>query len=168
MTAQFDSARFREVLGYLPTGVVVVTGVDASGEPSGITIGSFVSVSLEPPLVGFFPGLRSRSWPAIAEGKKFCANILSSAQADECWRFAKEPQDDTANRFDGLHWTSSPSGMPVLPNAIGWIDCSIESVTEAGDHWFVLGRVETLHIAETTDEAMVFYKSKVAGIDTDK
>ena len=80
MEANFDSARFRQVLGHLPTGVVVVTGVDATGAPSGITIGSFVSVSLDPPLVGFFPGNASRSWSHIAEGKGFCANVLTSAQ----------------------------------------------------------------------------------------
>ena len=166
MAAEFDSARFRHVLGHLPTGVVVVTGLNSGGEPFGITIGSFVSVSLEPPLVGFFPGLQSRSWPAIAEGKRFCANILSSAQADECWRFAKEPQEGGANRFDGLQWTKSANGMPVLPNSVGWIDCSIQSVTEAGDHWFVLGRVDHLHTTDSADEAMVFYKGKVAGVET--
>jgi flavin reductase (DIM6/NTAB) family NADH-FMN oxidoreductase RutF len=56
--------------------------------------------------------------------------------------------------------------MPVLPNSIGWIDCSIQSVTEAGDHWFVLGRVDHLHTTDSTDEAMVFYKGKVAGVET--
>ena len=67
MTANFDGARFRQVLGCLPTGVVIVTGIDTQGSPVGITIGSFVSVSLDPPFVGFFVGLNSRSWPAIAE-----------------------------------------------------------------------------------------------------
>ena len=66
MTASFDSAKFRQVLGHVPTSVVVVTGIGADGTPRGITIGSFVSVSLEPALVGFLPGLNSRSWADIS------------------------------------------------------------------------------------------------------
>ena len=54
----------------------------------------------------------------------------------------------------------------MLPNSIGWIDCSVQSVTEAGDHWFVLGRVDHLHTTDSADEAMVFYKGKVAGVET--
>ena len=164
MEANFDSARFRQVLGHLPTGVVVVTGVDAHGVPSGITIGSFVSVSLDPPLVGFFPANTSRSWPLISEGKSFCANVLTSEQDELCWRFAREPEGGMAARFDGLDWTKSPSGMPVLAGALAVIDCSIESVTPAGDHSFVLGRVQYLAVSESVGEAMVFYRGKVTGV----
>ncbi len=164
MEANFDSARFRQVLGHLPTGVVVVTGVDEHGVPSGITIGSFVSVSLDPPLVGFFPGNASRSWSHIAEGKGFCANVLTSEQDELCWRFAREPEGGMAARFDGLDWTKSPSGMPVLAGALAVIDCSIESVTPAGDHSFVLGRVQHLAVSESAGEAMVFYRGKVTGV----
>jgi flavin reductase (DIM6/NTAB) family NADH-FMN oxidoreductase RutF len=67
-------------------------------------------------------------------------------------------------RFDGLDWAKSPSGMPVLPGALAAIDCSIESVTPAGDHSFVLGRVQHLSANETVGEAMVFYRGKVTGV----
>lgn len=76
MSASFDSAQFRVVLGHVPTSVVVVTGLNAQGSPFGITIGSFASVSLDPPLVGFFPGVRSQSWAAIRESGRFCVNVL--------------------------------------------------------------------------------------------
>ena len=164
MTANFDSARFRQVLGCLPTGVVIVTGIDTQGSPVGITIGSFVSVSLDPPFVGFFVGLNSRSWPAIAEGKTFCANVLSDTQTELCWRFAKDPVDGAANRFDGIEWEKSPSGMPVLPGIIASIDCAIESITPAGDHHFVLGRVTSLDTTDIDTGAMIFYKGKVGGV----
>lgn len=164
MEANFDSARFRQVLGHLPTGVVVVTGVDATGAPSGITIGSFVSVSLVPPLVGFFPGVTSRSWSLIAQGQSFCANVLTSEQDEICWRFAREPEGGMSARFDGLDWTKSPSGMPILPGALAIIDCSIESVTPAGDHNFVLGRVQHLSVNEIAGDAMVFYRGQVSGV----
>ena len=164
MTANFDGARFRQVLGCLPTGVVIVTGFDIQRIPVGITIGSFVSVSLDPPFVGFFVGLNSRSWPSIAEGKTFCANVLSDAQTELCWRFAKDPVDGAANRFDGIEWEKSPSGMPILPGIIASIDCTVESVTPAGDHQFVLGQVTSLHTTDVANDAMVFYKGKVGGI----
>ena len=76
MSQNFDSAQFRAVLGHVPTSVVVVTGLDGEGKAFGITIGSFASVSLDPPLVGFFPGTRSQSWAAIRESGRFCVNVL--------------------------------------------------------------------------------------------
>lgn len=164
MNVPFDSNHFRHVLGHVPTGVVVVTGCSSAGTPTGVTIGSFVSVSLEPPLVSFFPGVNSRSWPLIAQSGSFCVNVLAQSQDELCWRFAKEPVEGAASRFEDINYTLSPSGAPVLPGVIAWIDCSIESVTPAGDHWFVLGKVNELHTTESKEPAMVFFKSKVTGV----
>ena len=163
MTANFDGARFRQVLGHLPTGVVIVTGLDAQAQPVGVTIGSFVSVSLDPPFVGFFIG-KSRSWPDISQGTLFCANVLSDAQTELCWRFAKDPVDGATNRFDGLEWQKSANGSPILSGILASIDCTVESVTQVGDHRFVLGRVTSLNTTDVTNNAMVFYKGKVGGV----
>lgn len=160
--SNFDTARFRQVLGHFPTGVTIVTGLSASGEPGGLTIGSFCSVSLEPPLVGFLPGVSSRSWADIAPGGSFCVNILGADQGDLCWRFAKESE----GRFDGIDWQKAPSGSPILPGVIGWIDCSTEQVIEMGDHWFVLGRVGDLHCEENVSDAMTFFRGKVCSVKT--
>ena len=155
-----DSAKFRQVLGHFPTGVTVITAVDADGTPVGFTIGSFVSVSLDPPLVGFLPGFSSKSWPEIAPSGSFCANILGADQGELCWRFAKESE----GRFDGVDWTAAPSGSPILPGVIGWIDCTVEQTYEMGDHWFVLGRVQALHHEADVDDAMIFFRGKVSGV----
>jgi flavin reductase (DIM6/NTAB) family NADH-FMN oxidoreductase RutF len=163
MTANFDSARFRQVLGHLPTGVVIVTGIDAQAQPVGVTIGSFVSVSLDPPYVGFFIG-KSRSWPDISKGTLFCANVLSDAQTELCWRFAKDPVDGAVNRFDGIEWKKSSNGLPILSGILASIECTVESVTPAGDHRFVLGRVTSLNTTDVSNDAMVFYKGKVGGV----
>src|SRR5215204_5644955 len=89
----FDSAQFRKVLGHFPTGVTIVTGW--SGDtPCGFTIGSFTSVSLDPPLVGFLPMIASDTWQAMAPAGKFCVNVLRDDQADLCWRFAKSGVGD--------------------------------------------------------------------------
>jgi flavin reductase (DIM6/NTAB) family NADH-FMN oxidoreductase RutF len=163
MTANFDNARFRQVLGHLPTGVVIVTGLDAQAQPVGVTIGSFVSVSLDPPYVGFFIG-KSRSWPDIARGTLFCANVLSDAQTELCWRFAKDPVDGATNRFDGIQWQKSSNGLPILPGILASIECTVESVSPAGDHQFVLGRVTSLQTTDIANDAMIFYKGKVGGV----
>lgn len=164
MVQPVDARQFRDVLGHFPTGVTVVTGMDAHGTPHGITIGSFVSVSLDPPLVGFLPGKKSRSWPLIAQSGAFCVNILAAGQDELCWRFAKEPAEGEDNKFSGVSWTTSASGSPVLPGVVGWIDCAVESVSEAGDHWFVMGRVTDLAHESDVADAMVFFRGKVTGI----
>ncbi|MEY3805238.1 MAG: oxidoreductase, mmyf [Actinomycetota bacterium] len=161
VNSEFDSAKFRSVLGHVPTSVVVVTGCDAAGQPFGITIGSFTSVSLDPPLVGFFPGLKSHSWASIRESGKFCVNVLGAHQDELCWRFAKEGDD----KFSGLTWQPSPTGSPVLPDVIASIDCAIESETVAGDHYFVMGRVQSLAHVENATDAMVFFRGKVSKVE---
>jgi 3-hydroxy-9,10-secoandrosta-1,3,5(10)-triene-9,17-dione monooxygenase reductase component len=103
VVASFDSLRYRQVLGHFPTGVTVVTGL-ADGHPSGLTIGSFTSVSLEPPLIGFLPAFTSDSWQEIGPTGRFCVNVLADDQMDFCWRFAKEADD----RFDGVEWRGAP------------------------------------------------------------
>lgn len=135
-----DSALFRGVLGAYPTGVVVITAVDALGTRHGMVIGSFTSISLDPPLVGFFPDCKSRSWAQIAPVGRFCVNVLGSDQLDLCRRFAARGED----KFADLAHGHTPSGQPLLENAIAWIDCAVERVIDVGDHFLVVGAVEAL------------------------
>ena len=111
-------------------------------------------------IVGFLPTLKSRSWAEIAASGSFCVNILGADQGELCWRFAKE----TEGRYDGLDWRKAPSGSPILPGVISWIDCSIEQLITMGDHWFVLGRVQALHNEGDVTDAMTFFRGKVCGV----
>lgn len=135
-----DPRQFRDVLGAYPTGVCVVTSTDGAGARHGLVVGSFTSISLDPPLVGFFPDKRSSTWPKIEAVGRFCVNVLGVEQRDLCNRFAAKAED----KFVELAHELTPSGQPLLENAIAWIDCSIERVTEVGDHWLVVGAVEAL------------------------
>ena len=136
-----------------------MTGIDADGVPQGITIGSFVSVSLDPPLVGFLPGTASQTWSKIATSKKFTVNVLASTQGELCWRFAKESDD----RFAGVEWEPSTNGCPKLSGSIVVIDCDLESNAVHGDHHFSVGRVT--HLETIGDEnAMAFYRGKVVSV----
>ena len=157
-----DPARFRQVLGHYPTGVVIVTAIE-DGQPVGATMGSFTSVSLDPPLVGFLPQQTSGTWQAIARAGRFCVNVLGAHQGDLCWRFARPSEED---RFADLVWTDSPAGSPIIEGVLAWIDCTIASVTEAGDHLFVLGSVVELAIGEHEDPSpLLFFKGKLGRFD---
>jgi len=156
-----DPMTYRKVLGHFPTGVSVVTATTAEGLPIGLTIGSFTSVSLDPPLVGFLPQVDSERWAAINATGSFVVNELSADQADLCWQFAKSSIVDP---FEGVAWHPSPiTGSPVIDGAIAWIDCSIEGVIDAGDHHFVLGRVLELEHSplESEPNPLLFYRGQL-------
>ena len=160
----FESGHFRTVLGHFPTGVTIVTGM-AGDEPVGFTIGSFTSVSLDPPLVGFLPQTDSTTWAAMAGSGSFCVNVLSDLQSDLCWKFAKS--DNEADRFDGVTWHTAPTGSPVVDRAVAWIDCDVEDIYTMGDHYFVLGRVRALDADANHDgqppQPLVFYRGSLGG-----
>jgi 3-hydroxy-9,10-secoandrosta-1,3,5(10)-triene-9,17-dione monooxygenase reductase component len=142
---------FRRVLGIYPTGVAVVTAVDHHGEPAGLAVGSFTSVSLDPPLVAFLPDKKSSSFPRMRTAQSFCVNVLASDQQELCRRFAVSGGD----KFDGLAWSPAPTGAPLLPGVAAWIDCCFGDIIEAGDHYIVLGRVHGLG-GEPDAEPLVF------------
>jgi 3-hydroxy-9,10-secoandrosta-1,3,5(10)-triene-9,17-dione monooxygenase reductase component len=133
--------RFRAVLGHVPTSVAVVAGL-VDGSPRGLSVGTFVPVSLVPPLVGFFVDRRSTSWPPISQVGAFTVSVLASDQAELSRRFAMIGVD----KFDGVPWHPAPSGHPVIEGSIAWVDCELGSETDAGDHTFVLGAVLDLGV----------------------
>ncbi|MEW2624093.1 flavin reductase [Streptomyces sp. NPDC048106] len=137
-----DPGEFRDTLGHYPTGVVVITAVDDSGEPAGMVVGSFTSVSVDPPLVAFLPQRDSRTFERLRTAAHFCVNVLAADQEDLCRRFARRGPD----KFAGVAWKAAPSGAPILDGAVAWIDCSYQSVDDAGDHFMVIGRVEAMDV----------------------
>jgi flavin reductase (DIM6/NTAB) family NADH-FMN oxidoreductase RutF len=151
-THRFDSAQYRQTLGHFPTGVTVVTAADANG-PVGLAVGSFTSLSLDPPLVLFCPGNTSSSWPRIRECGVFCVNILGDHQVDVCKVMASKDPDKFAN----VGWSTRVTGSPVIDGVLAWIDCTITEVLEGGDHHIVIGRVEDLGYSESGGP-LVFFK----------
>lgn len=135
-----DPADFRRVLGNFPTGVAVITAIPDAEGPAGMVVGSFTSVSLDPPLVAYLPAKISSSYRRLAPARSFCVNFLGAHQETLCRVFASKAVD----KFAGLDWTQAPSGSPILPGVIGWVDCEVETVHDAGDHDIVVGRVRAL------------------------
>lgn len=147
-----DPQRFRHVLGHFPTGVVVATALQDGGVPAGMAVGSFTSVSLDPPLVAFLPDKSSTSFPKIRETGAFCINVLSGEQEQVCRAFATRGGD----KFADVSWSSAGSGSPIIDGAVAWIDCEISDVLEAGDHYIVLGRVLDLAVGKNAVPLLFF------------
>ncbi|HET6153563.1 MAG TPA: flavin reductase family protein [Marmoricola sp.] len=141
--AAANARRFRDVLGLFCSGVTVVTSV-SDGEPVGMTCQSFSSVSLEPPLVMFSPAKTSRAWPLMQRAGFFCVNILAADQSDLSNGMATKGDE----KFKGVGWTKATTGAPVIEGVLGYIDCTVHQVIEAGDHYVVIGRVQELSFGD--------------------
>lgn len=157
--ASADPAQFRNVLGHYVTGVVVVASV-RDGRQHGITVNSFTSVSLDPPLVAFCAAHSSGTWPAIRAAGRFAVSVLASSQREVCSLFAAKGVD----RFAAVPWTPGSTGQPVLDDAIAWLECRIDAIHPAGDHDLVVG--EVLDFGARDGSPLVFFQSGFAGLVT--
>ncbi|MGB3439322.1 MAG: flavin reductase family protein [Actinophytocola sp.] len=134
-----DEGRWlRDILGRFATGVVAVTAVEpASGEPVGLVMNSFTSVSLTPPLVAMCVAHTSSSWPRVRSASALCLNILSDRQGELSARFASSGRD----KFRGVRWTCSPAGAPIIDGCLAWLECEVVTEHATGDHMLVVARV---------------------------
>lgn len=139
---QIDPREYRNILGHYPTGVCVITAICAQGQRIGLSVGSFTSVSLDPPLVAFFPDRGSSSWARIESAGRFCVNILAEDQEWICRRFAMK----AADKFADVSHRLSDGGQPIIDGVVAWIDCVLDKVVEAGDHFIALGAVQALSV----------------------
>lgn len=147
-----EARRFRDVLGRFASGVTVVTST-SDGEPVGMTCQSFSSVSLDPPLVLFCPAKTSRAWPRIQRSGHFCVNLLAHDQSELSTTMASRGVD----KFAGLTWHLSPATRsPLFDGILGYVDCAIHAVHEAGDHFIVVGRVLELDSTEVPHPLLFF------------
>lgn len=152
------SDAFRRTLGSVPTGVVVVTASD-DGEPIAMVIGTFTSVSLDPPLVGFFASTSSSSCQRLLRSDYFAVNVLASHQEWLCRRMVKSAHE----RFADLAWEPDEHGNPLLEETVASITCRRSSVTKIGDHLFILGHVQTLRDNER-HHPLVFHRGSYSSI----
>ncbi|TWH15724.1 flavin reductase (DIM6/NTAB) family NADH-FMN oxidoreductase RutF [Rhodococcus rhodochrous J45] len=142
MTAEhavLDPRRIRDVMGNFCTGVTVITALDGD-EPLGFACQSFVSVSLDPPLISFCPARTSTTWPKIREVGNLAVNVLSESQRTLCGAFAVSG----GNKFRGVRWEPGDNGAPALEGALARVEATVETEYEAGDHTIVLARVTGL------------------------
>jgi 3-hydroxy-9,10-secoandrosta-1,3,5(10)-triene-9,17-dione monooxygenase reductase component len=148
---------FRDVLGRFATGVTVVTSLSA-GRPVGMTAQSFASVSLSPPMVLFCPAKTSRAWPLMEEAGFFCVNFLAEGHEELSVRMATKADE----KFDGVSWSPSKSGAPLIDGVLGHVDCTVHAVHDAGDHYVVIGRVQAMELGDD-DAPLLYYKGGYGG-----
>ena len=146
----FSAREFRDAMGCFATGVAVVTGRDEDGEPVGVTVNSFSSVSLSPPLVLFCLDRQADSLQPFTDGKPFAVNILSAEQSALSHRFAQSGVD----KWHGVDWRAGGNDCPALPGAVARYECTSVAAHDGGDHLILVGRVDDV---ETSDSAPLLY-----------
>jgi flavin reductase (DIM6/NTAB) family NADH-FMN oxidoreductase RutF len=147
-----DQRTLRDALGSFATGVTVVTCVDGDGRPFGLTVNSFTSVSLDPPLLLVCIAKRARCAPALIGADSFAVNVLQTRQQPASIRFSTRDED----RFGTTPWTTGETGSPLLTEALAVFECERHAVYDGGDHDILLGRVTRASFDPNMDPLLYF------------
>ncbi|MBF0355477.1 MAG: flavin reductase family protein [Alphaproteobacteria bacterium] len=155
-----DSRSFRKALGCFATGVTVVAAKDEQNVPFGVTISSFASVSLDPPLVLFCLGLDATSVESFRKASHFSVNVLRHDQRELSIRFASR----MADKWSGTDYhLGETSGAPVLSHCLAVLECKMEKQYVEGDHVLLIGRV--LHLDyDPGGQPLLYFRGNYADI----
>jgi flavin reductase (DIM6/NTAB) family NADH-FMN oxidoreductase RutF len=153
----FSAADFRQALGRFATGVTLVSAA-LDREPLGLVVNAFSSVSLEPPLVAICPSRSSFTWSRMRGASRFGVNVLGAAHAD----YVDRVSAPDADRFAGINYEFTESGVPRISSAIAFLECEPVSEHVAGDHWIVVARVHEL-VVDPRQEPLVFSDGTLGG-----
>ena len=148
------TTELRKAFGQFATGVTVVTARAADGAPTGLTVNSFTSVSLDPPLALWCLGLDSASFDVFKVAESFMINVLAADQLEVAKRFASRGPD----KFAGIAWQPTDTGLPRLDGCIAWLECARRSQHDEGDHIILVGRVDAFEIAP--GNPLIFHDSR--------
>ncbi len=142
--APVTSQEFRHACGRFATGITIASVLDPQGVPHGLTVSSFTSVSLDPPLISICLGHDVTIIDLFRASRYFGINILSENQRELSERFARKNHD----RFNGLEWQSGETGVPLLSGVLAAIECSVHQRITAGDHDILVGEMVTARVAD--------------------
>ncbi|WP_345751336.1 flavin reductase family protein [Microbacterium rhizophilus] len=155
-----DPRAFRDVMGHYPTGVVVVTAM-IDGAPVGMVVGTFSSVSLEPPLVSFMPMTTSASYAQLRTAESVTISVFAHDQITACRTLASKDPD----KFHKVEWETSPFGAPQISGAVAHIHGRISQEIEAGDHFITIVAVDDLAVVRPTTP-LLFFQGGYGGFST--
>ncbi|EXI89445.1 MAG: p-hydroxyphenylacetate 3-hydroxylase, reductase component [Candidatus Accumulibacter regalis] len=144
---------FRDALGSFATGVTVLTAVDQDGQPMGVTISSFNSVSLDPPLIIWSLSAHSPRLEAFRRASFYAVNVLTASQQGISDCFAAT---DNSDRFEGVATSRGIGGIPLIEGCSAWFECANEVQYPGGDHLVFLGRVQRFARGEA-NEPLIFH-----------
>lgn len=128
---------FKSVMKGYPSGVSVIT-TDCKGVPVGMTINSFVSVSVDPIIVSWCIDKKARNLDCFMDATQFAVNILSVSNKQACFKFADNNED---NKFSHVDWNYNELGLPIIESIYGLLLCNLIKVIEMGDHFVIFGEV---------------------------
>lgn len=151
--ATIEQHHFRRVCSKYATGITILTVLDSRGAPHGMTVNSFTSVSLSPPLILVCIDRQTSILSHFRPGTRFGVNILHEKQKELSTWFARSGH----NRFSGLKWTPGQTGAPVLSEVLATIECEVTQIVEAGDHAVVIG--EALHATWREGQPLIYFNS---------
>ncbi len=154
MQSALEPLRLRRVFGSFPTGVTVVAA-EVDGVPAGLAANSFVSVSLDPPMVSICVAHSSTTWPVLRRADRLGVSVLGAHQE----HIGRQLSARNIDRFAALRWRTSPDGAVMLDGSSAWLDCGVEREIPAGDHDIVLLRVYDVD-ADPEVAPLVFHGSR--------
>lgn len=155
---RFSNRDYREALGRFATGVAIVTCPGTGDGPVGVTVNSFTSLSLDPPLVLWCLDNATGRGEAFLECDRFAVNVLARGQQALSVRFSETGQHD----FAGINYEEGAGGAPILPEALAVLECSVEARHAGGDHTIIVGRVTGL--ISRDGEPLIYYQGRYRGI----
>ena len=162
-----DGRALRGVMRRVPSPVTIVTAAPDEAHPDaarGITIGSFVSVSLEPPLVSFNVDREGQMYDVLRLGAHFAVHVLAREQTHLAAHFAV-PDCTGSEQFDPVPHRTTARGTPVLDGALAVLFCTVREVFDAGDHHIILGAVQKIDEQRASGEPIVYYRSSYRSVD---
>ncbi|MEM1402176.1 MAG: flavin reductase family protein [Pseudomonadota bacterium] len=151
----FSDREFRNSLGQFATGVCLVSAKDEEGIPHAVTVNSFSSVSLSPPLVLWSIQKEANTYDLFLSANNFAISILSASQQELSVAYAQKD----GHVLEPQHYQTGSNGAPLIDGAIAAFECTLERVLEGGDHTILLGRVTAVHDAPG-QEPLVFFAGK--------
>jgi len=159
-----DSRNYRDTLGRMPTGVTIITTCDDAGERAGATVGSFTSLSLDPPLVQFSLDKSADCHPQFLSCSHFAVNVLAEDQTDLSGIFAskKDRPWDELELIEGQNCSA-----PLLAGCVAYVECAHEATYPGGDHDIFVGRVLSLRIEGLDRRPLLFFGGTYRRLDSD-
>jgi len=147
-----DPRTLRDALGCFATGVTVVTCLDDAGKPTGLTVNSFTSVSLEPPLLLVCIHKMAVAAGPLTSASHFAVNVLQNGQQPASMTFSRRVED----RFGDTPWSCGEAGAPILKDSLGVFECERFAVYDGGDHHILVGRVVKASFDASLDPLLFF------------
>jgi 3-hydroxy-9,10-secoandrosta-1,3,5(10)-triene-9,17-dione monooxygenase reductase component len=159
-----DGEAFRDVMGRFATGISVITTLDETGAPAGITVSAMSSVSLDPPLVMVALATKRFITPIVATRGRYAVNVLRHDQQALSDCFAHAPVRPGREEFCGAAWHAGPTGLPLLDRTLAALECTVVGTFAVGDHELFIGRVDSLR-SDGEGDPLLYFRRQYLRVD---